>query len=546
MIDRRTTDKIQSRADRSAPSAAEIRTQLEKIVSSPNFQNASRLREFLRFVVNEKLGGRVDNLKAYTIGLEVFDRPENFDPITDTIVRVNAGKLRRALERYYLGPGRQDKILISIPKGRYSPVFQIQEFEQTRGDVNSVQSACDPLDSTKLPTIAVLPFRKVNLEPSREFIINGFGEELTMALSRFSGLRVIAYYSTSGIKPEQYSQDQLRRRLGATFVITGSIYQTAGELRLNVELVRTDNFQQVWSQRYDRNFTVETLFSIEDDIIQNIVAAVADDYGIIPKIIATASRGKTVDELDAYEAVMRYHHFGITIDSQAYEEALQALEKSVVIDAEYALAWALLSILYFDAFTFSFAELKNPVERGTEAARKAIAIDPFCQHAYFGMCFAQLLQQNKEEVIRNAKKIIELNPNAGFLVGTAGWFLAMAGQYDEGFGFIEQSMQLNPLFPSWFHFPYYLNYYLRGDFSGALKTVEKFGLPDFFWNPLMQAAVLGQLRKINDAQAALQRLLSLKPDFPAKARFYINCFLIKDKWVDRMLEGLKKAGLKEV
>ena len=230
-MDRRATDKIQSRADRSSPSAAEIRTQLAKISGSPGFQKATRLREFLRFVVNERLDGRADNLKAYTIGLEIFDRPENFDPITDTIVRVNAGKLRRALERYYLGPGRQDKILIAIPKGRYVPVFEIQEFEQTRGDIKPVESACEPLDSIKQPTIAVVPFRKVSLEPSREFIINGFGEELTIALARFSGLRVIAYYSTSGIKPEQYGQDQLCRRLGATFVITGSIYQAVDELR---------------------------------------------------------------------------------------------------------------------------------------------------------------------------------------------------------------------------------------------------------------------------------------------------------------------------
>ena len=542
----RSTDNTRPEADTPAPTVAEIRTQLEKIVGSPDFQNASRLREFLRFVVNEGLDGRADNLKAYTIGIEVFDRPDNFDPITDTIVRVNAGKLRRALERYYLGPGRQDKILISIPKGRYIPVFQIQEFKRTRGDVNSVQSACDLLDSTKLPTISVLPFRKVNLESSREFLINGFDEELTMALSRFNGLRVIAYYSTSGIKPEQCGPDQLCRILSTTFVITGSIYQTADKLRLNVELVRTDNSQQVWSHRYDCNFTVDTLFSIRDDIIQNIVAAVADDYGIIPKIIATASRGKTVDELEAYEAVMRYHHYGITLESQAYEEALQALEKTVAIDAEYALAWALLSILYLDAFTFSMVDLDNPLERGMESARKAISIDPFCQHAYFGMCYAQLLQRNEEEIIRNAKKILELNPNAGFLVGTAGWFLAMAGQYDEGFRFIEQSMQLNPFFPSWFHFPYYLNSYLNGNFGDALKTVKKFGLPEFFWNPLMHAAALGQMERITEAQAALQRLISLKPDFPERARFYISCFLIKDKWVDLTLEGLKKAGLKGV
>ena len=100
-MERRATNKNESRDDTAAPSAAEIRTQLAKIAGSPSFQKAIRLREFLRFVVNEKLDGRANNLIAYTIGLKVFDRPENFDPITDTIVRVNTGKLRRALERYY-------------------------------------------------------------------------------------------------------------------------------------------------------------------------------------------------------------------------------------------------------------------------------------------------------------------------------------------------------------------------------------------------------------------------------------------------------------
>ncbi|MDJ0915641.1 MAG: hypothetical protein QNI95_18885 [Desulfobacterales bacterium] len=75
----RATDKNKSSADRSAPSAAEIRTQLVKISDSPGFQKAARLREFLHFVVNEKLDDRADNLKAYTIGLEVFDRPGKID-----------------------------------------------------------------------------------------------------------------------------------------------------------------------------------------------------------------------------------------------------------------------------------------------------------------------------------------------------------------------------------------------------------------------------------------------------------------------------------
>ena len=540
------SDKDRSGADIPAPSATDIEIQLEKIVGSSDFQKAKRLSEFLRFIVNEWLEGRAENLKAYAIGLEVFERPANFDPITDTIVRVNAGKLRRALERYYLGPGRQDKIHISIPKGRYVPVFAIRDFEKTRGEVAPEDATCELFDTTKQPTIAVLPFRKISIEPSREFIVNGLGEELTMALSRFSALKVISYYSTSQIELKQTVPYNLCRSLGATFVIAGSIYQAKNELRLNVELVRTDNFQQVWAQRYDRHFTLDKLLPVIDDIVQRIVATVADDYGIIPKIIATASREKSVDALKAYEAVMRYHHYGITLTLQDYDQALRSLEKTVATNPDYGLAWALLSILYLDDITFSISGMDNSLERGTEAAHKAVRLDPFCQHAYFGMCYAQLLQRKKEGIIRNAQKIIELNPNSGFLVGTAGWFLAMTGEFEEGFGFIERSMQLNPRFPSWFHFPYFLHAYLNNDLHGALEEIRKFDLPDFFWNPLMRAAVLGNLGKRTEANAAYQKLLKLKPDFPGRARFYLGCFLIEDKWVELMHEGLIKTGLKKV
>ncbi len=542
-MNQRATDKSRSEVD---TSATEIRGQLAKIADSPGFQKAKRLRDFLRFVVNETLEGQSDSIKAYTIGLEVFDRPDNFDPITDTIVRVNAGKLRRELERYYLGLGRQDKILISIPKGRYVPVFQVRKFENIRDDYRSVDSAQELLDSTKLPIIAVLPLRKVSLEPAHEFIVNGLGEELVMALSKFRWMKVVSYYSTSNLKSEQRDLDQMRRMFGATFLITGSIYQASDNLRLNVELLDTHSSQHLWSNRYEHNFSIDTLFSIMGDIVQKIVAAVADDFGIIPKVMANASLAKTNDKFGTYEAVMRFHHYQTTLNSRDHKEALQALEKAVEKYPKYGLAWALLSILYLDAFIFSIGDLKNPTERGMEAAQKAIYLDPLCQHAFFGMSLAELLRRNKDGVIRNAYKIIELNPNAGFLLGTAGWFIAMAGQFEEGFEFIKKSIQLNPIFPSWFHFPYFIRLYLNGDYSGALEKAKRFELPNFFWSPLIQAAVLGQLGRIPEAQAAYQKLLSFRPDFPERARFYISCFLIKDDWVDHIIEGLEIAGLKGV
>ena len=93
-MDRRATDKNKSRPDTAAPSAAEIRTQLAKIAGSPGFQKATRLREFLRFVVNGKLDGRADNLKAYTIGLEAVSYTHLTLPTTSALCRSRGGRGR--------------------------------------------------------------------------------------------------------------------------------------------------------------------------------------------------------------------------------------------------------------------------------------------------------------------------------------------------------------------------------------------------------------------------------------------------------------------
>jgi hypothetical protein len=97
---------------------------LERILASSTFAQSERLSRFLRFAVEETLQGRGDQLKEYFFGVEVFDREEAYDPRTDPIVRVEAGRLRAKLGRYYETEGREDPVLIDLPKGSYVPGFQ--------------------------------------------------------------------------------------------------------------------------------------------------------------------------------------------------------------------------------------------------------------------------------------------------------------------------------------------------------------------------------------------------------------------------------------
>ena len=106
------------------PGDADILAQLNRVVSRPPFTKSSNLANFLRFVVEAVLAGEGSRIKAYTIATSALGRDDSFDPQIDPIVRVEAGRLRRALECYYAEDGRDDPIVIAIPRGTYVPVFR--------------------------------------------------------------------------------------------------------------------------------------------------------------------------------------------------------------------------------------------------------------------------------------------------------------------------------------------------------------------------------------------------------------------------------------
>jgi DNA-binding beta-propeller fold protein YncE len=108
------------------PPSDAVEAQLARILASEAFANAEVLKAFLRFVVTRHLCGDDASLKGYTIGIEVFGKPPDFDPATDSTVRVRANKLRSALEEYYRITGQNDEILITLPKGRYVPEIALR------------------------------------------------------------------------------------------------------------------------------------------------------------------------------------------------------------------------------------------------------------------------------------------------------------------------------------------------------------------------------------------------------------------------------------
>src|SRR3954447_14342885 len=243
---------------------ASIRSQLTRILRSALFADAQRMVRFLQFAVEETLVGNASRLKENVIGIHVFDRPADYDPRIDPIVRVEARRLRLKLREYYERDGRTDDLIFELPKGRYSPMFRIRSEEGSPAE-GEIQ------ETTPENSVAVLPFNNLNADAETQFLCEGLTEDLVSALTRISNLRVSAWTSAARVKSDGDSLDAARDLLHVSFVLRGSIRKTNDRIRILAHLIDTSSRQYVWSESFDRG--VQDIFAIQDEITRAIVFA---------------------------------------------------------------------------------------------------------------------------------------------------------------------------------------------------------------------------------------------------------------------------------
>jgi TolB-like protein len=286
-----------------------IRQQLDRILHSGPFHQSQRRQRFLEYLVNEALAGRGERLKGYNVGLEVFDRPETFDPVVDPIVRIEAARLREKLLEYYATEGKDDPIRIGLPKGTYAPLIeflegekQIQNISQRRlrGRIGApalalilVLGAVGAWLSREIwapglerqaeerltgvpqgPAIAVLPFVNLSGDPQQEYFSDGLTEDLMTALSRASSdLRVLARNTTFQYKGKPVNAPELGRELGVRYVLEGSVRRADHDVRVTAQLIDTETGAHIWADKFDRKMA--DIFLVQDEIVSRIVAKIA-------------------------------------------------------------------------------------------------------------------------------------------------------------------------------------------------------------------------------------------------------------------------------
>src|SRR5215471_11963494 len=227
-----------------------VAEQLNRILASKAFRQADRLKRFLSFIVEETIAGRGERLKEFVVGVEVFGKPESFDPRNDPIVRVQARRLRAQLTRYYREEGPDGELLIELPKGGYAPVFKVLKSAQVRRN-----------------TVVVLPFADHSAAGDQQHFCQGLSQEIISTLAGTEAIRLVAW-NEGAPAGTQIAMKEAAERLNAALIVTGSVRKVGNEARITISLVDAASGCYLWSGAIDR--TLDNIFAVQEEVARTV------------------------------------------------------------------------------------------------------------------------------------------------------------------------------------------------------------------------------------------------------------------------------------
>lgn len=565
------------RDDHDGVDADAVREQVERILRSVDFAATGRLRSFLSFVVEEALAGRGNRLKAYVIAKEVFGRGDNFDTMNDPVVRIEAGRLRRALERYYLLSGRNDPIRIDIPKGTYIPTLQ------WTGREPSVEADLAPLDMSVplsqapwarrprlgrwavalsiallvlaviggrigLPTrpfdpeitVEVLPFANLSGPPGSLYA-SGISDELLTQLARFRDLKVVASFPSA---PGQTANvtDLLS---GPRYLLTGGVRVASDQLRVSARLMDRQSWRVVWSQIYDRSLKGAGSFEIEADIAAKVAAAVAQPYGAIFAPASQNSLAHTVANGAAYLCVLRFYHYRKVLDRQEHSATRDCLEKTVADYPAYSTGWAMLAYLYLDEDRFDLNR-RGPAPSGTDRARqaaeRAVELDRTNARALQALMTVLFFSRLPDAALEIGARALALNPNDTEILAEFGSRIAQAGDWKRGAAMMEEALARNPSQASYYTGLIAQAHHMMGNDELAVEWIKRTDLPKFSIYHFVAALIFARAGLETERAESVDQFLTMRPRFfeNFEVELAMRNFTASDR--EKLVDGARRAG----
>lgn len=397
-------------------------------------------------------------------------------------------------------------------------------------------------ESSKKPSIAVLPFKNLSNDVQQEYFSDGITDDLITDLSRISGLTVIARRSAYIYKNNKGSIDTVAKELGVQYIVEGSVQRNKNNLRVNVQLVDTSTDSNLWAQRFDRNTT--DIFSVQDDIRHNIINAMSITLTEEEK---KREQKRYTSNFEAYDYFLQGQSALVRRASAAdNNQAREFMEKAIALDPGFARAYAALALIHADAFRFNWSDnLEQTAKQAIKIGNHAVQLDPQSPQAHWILGYIYLfLSEDHDRAIELGERTLQLDPNnadAYTLLGVTHVFNNNSAQAKS---LMQHLMRINPHYPSQVPSILAIANLLLAQYDEALSANDETLLinPTRMQGNVYRILILYRMGQVEDAEWQADQLMSLHPSFDANIWAERQPF--KDKQtIQDMLNDLEKVGL---
>ena len=516
----------------STPTPEEVNAAVEQIVASEALRASPQLAAFLRFVVDATLKGQSDRIKGYTIAVEALNRSSDFDPQTDPIVRVEATRLRRAMERYYATAGADSAVRIELVRGIYTPRFSYRTARRA-GKLQTVP----PADAANkrgngMPTLSVEPFKTLTAPGTETLSPTALHEKICDAFSRFG---------TINIQPADEGGDDT----AIDYRLIGSVeYRDGGIAHIRCRLLDASNGNVVWSRVFERTIPADGRAAIEDELVAELVVTLLQPFGVLRAHERLRHLSGTGDP--RYRAIVEASKSFRSFDAAQHDRACQSLERLVSADASFGAGCAYLAVLYIRKYQFRYpGKMSDQVllDRALQLARRAIELKPEGSRAYqflFGVHFAR---HEIAAAFAAADKAIALNRYDTVLQSHYGGRLIIVGELARGMDMLRKADEFGAMRSEWHNFYMFLGSYLTGDLPGMLQQAGQIMSKEFTLGLVARALAAHATNDTAKAKRALLRLVAIAPAWGSNPRGELDRFFPLPELAERLASDLALAGL---
>jgi TolB-like protein/Tfp pilus assembly protein PilF len=363
------------------------------------------------------------------------------------------------------------------------------------------------------PTITVLPFKNLSSDADQELFAQAMTNDIVTGLTQSSSLCVVSSGATSDADFRDIPPADLGKELGVRYLLQGSVNKVGDKLRVTAQLSETKSNVQMWSGRYDKELSASSLFDVQDDIREQIVATLSDFHGVIYLSETQVNIHRPTDSLNAYECLSVALAYDKFLSEEYHLRARESLEHAVELDPEFDQAWSHLSWIYTDEVVFDYNPLPNSMERALKAARRAVELAPDNYHNHWLLSRVHYFSGERDRFFAEAEKALRLNANDGTTLGLIGAYMAVSGEWERGVALLEKAKVLNPKYPDYYHLFLGAAELNKENYSGALSELQKMTIREWPLALIFLAASSALTDNMEDAMNYLEELASLQGEF---------------------------------